>query len=105
VRWRDVRMEKPPSASLEFFTANIRNSNTRKAYAKAAAEFSAWCDKKRIEHLRDVQPFHVAAYIEELQLRIADRYRRSGWFARPRPHRFADLYLCPRERGRSHARR
>lgn len=26
---------------LEFFTANIRNPNTRKAYAKAAGDFAA----------------------------------------------------------------
>lgn len=26
---------------VEFFTANIRNANTRKAYARAATEFAA----------------------------------------------------------------
>ena len=26
-----------------FFTANIRNPNTRKAYAHAMGEFAAWC--------------------------------------------------------------
>ena len=56
---------------LEFFTANIRNPHTRKAYGKAASEFAAWCEAHGIEHLRDVQPVHVAAYIEELQRRIA----------------------------------
>ena len=56
---------------LEFFTANIRNPNTRKAYAKAAGDFAAWCEHRGLEHLRDVQPIHVAAYIEELQQRIA----------------------------------
>ena len=56
---------------LEFFTANIRNPNTRKAYAKAAGDFAIWCEAKGLDHLRDVQPVHVAAYIEELQQRIA----------------------------------
>jgi len=56
---------------LEFFTANIRNSNTRKAYAKAAGDFAAWCEHRGLDHLRNVQPIHVAAYIEELQQRIA----------------------------------
>jgi len=56
---------------LEFFTANIRNPNTRKAYAKAAGDFAAWCEHHGLEHLRHVQPIHVAAYIEELQQRIA----------------------------------
>ena len=27
---------------LEFFTANIRNRNTRRAYAQAVSEFLAW---------------------------------------------------------------
>lgn len=56
---------------LEFFTANIRNPNTRKAYAKAAGDFALWCEATGINHLRDVQPVHIAAYIEELQQRIA----------------------------------
>lgn len=56
---------------FEFFTANIRNPNTRKAYAKAAGDFAAWCEAKDLDHLRDVQFVHVAAYIQELQQRIA----------------------------------
>jgi len=28
---------------LEFFAANIRNAHTRRAYARAAEEFLAWC--------------------------------------------------------------
>ena len=28
---------------LEFFAANIRNLRTRRAYARAADEFLAWC--------------------------------------------------------------
>lgn len=54
--------------TLEFFTANIRNPNTRKAYARAAAEFAAWCQARGITELGQVQPVHVAAYIEGLQL-------------------------------------
>lgn len=54
--------------TLEFFAANIRNGNTRKAYARAAVEFSAWCIAHGITHLHQVQPVHVAAYIEGLQL-------------------------------------
>ena len=51
---------------LEFFTVNIRNPHTRKAYGKAAGQFAAWCEAHGITHLRDVQPIHVAAYVEEL---------------------------------------
>jgi hypothetical protein len=29
---------------IEFFTANIRNRNTRRAYAQAVSEFLAWCE-------------------------------------------------------------
>lgn len=54
--------------TFEFFTANIRNLNTRKAYARAAAEFAAWCQARGITELGQVQPVHVAAYIEGLQL-------------------------------------
>jgi site-specific recombinase XerD len=56
---------------FEFFTANIRNPNTRKAYAKAVSDFAFWCEAKGLEQLRSIQPFHVAAYIEELGTRIA----------------------------------
>ena len=55
----------------EFFAAHIRNPHTRKAYAKAAAGFADWCDAHGVGHLRDVEPVHVAAYVEDLQLRIA----------------------------------
>lgn len=63
----------PPTAKrvFEFFTVNIRNPNTRKAYAKAAAEFAAWSESHGIGELRDVEPVHVAAYIEELQRRLS----------------------------------
>lgn len=56
---------------IEFFSANIRNPNTRKAYAKAARDFATWCEARGLDHLRTVQPIHVAAYIEELTQRIA----------------------------------
>jgi integrase/recombinase XerD len=52
---------------LEFFTANIRNRNTRAAYARAAAVFLHWCEWQGIGELGRVQPVHVAAYIEQLQ--------------------------------------
>ena len=57
--------------TLEFFTAHIRNPNTRKAYAKAVADFAVWCDGVGLRELTTIQPVHVAAYIEELQGRMA----------------------------------
>lgn len=56
---------------IEFFTAQIRNPNTRKAYAKATGDFAAWCDEHGITELAKVRPVHVAAYIENLQKKIA----------------------------------
>lgn len=51
----------------EFFTANIRNKNTRRAYYKAASRFSKWCEGGGVGEMAAVTPIHVAAYIEELQ--------------------------------------
>jgi len=51
----------------DFFTVNIRNRNTRAAYARAAALFLRWCEGQGITALGRVQPVHVAAYIEQLQ--------------------------------------
>jgi site-specific recombinase XerD len=57
--------------TVEFFTAHIRNPNTRKAYARAAADFAAWCAEHGLHELREIQPVHVAAYVETLQARLA----------------------------------
>lgn len=51
---------------LNFFTANIRNSNKRKAYARAAGDFLRWREQTGVAGLRTVHPTHVAAWIEEL---------------------------------------
>ena len=51
---------------IEFFTANIRNPNTRRAYARAAIEFAGWCERQGLRELRDIEPVHVAGYIEGL---------------------------------------
>jgi len=51
---------------FEFFTANIRNRNTRRAYAQAVHEFLDWCEAHRVRSITGVQPIHVAGYIEEL---------------------------------------
>src|ERR1700692_588758 len=55
---------------VEFFTANIRNPNTRKAYYRAACEFFDWCDQAGFG-LPDIEPVHVAAWVEELGRRFA----------------------------------
>jgi hypothetical protein len=53
---------------FDFFTANIRNKNTRRAYYKAVCRFAEWCETKGLRDLAAIKPFHVAAYIEGLGL-------------------------------------
>ena len=50
---------------LDFFTSSIRNPNTRAAYARGAGNFLAWCEEVAgLDGLEDIEPLHVAAYIE-----------------------------------------
>jgi site-specific recombinase XerD len=51
---------------LEFFTANIRNPHTRRAYAQATREFLGWCETAGVPSVDAVQPVHVATYVEQL---------------------------------------
>ena len=60
--------EHTAKRTFEFFTANIRNPPTRKAYSRPAAEFASWCELNGIGELQQVQPVHVAAYVEGLRL-------------------------------------
>ena len=46
---------------FEFFAANVRNRNTRRAYAQAVAEFPVWCEAHRVPSIAAVQPVHVAS--------------------------------------------
>src|ERR1700687_6364056 len=52
---------------FEFFTVPIRNANTRAAYYRAIRQFLAWAERAGYEHLEDIEPITVAAYIETLQ--------------------------------------
>jgi site-specific recombinase XerD len=54
---------------IEFFVAVIRNRNTREAYGRAVRDFCDWCEERNIG-LRDISPFLVAAYIEELGTKV-----------------------------------
>ena len=57
---------------LEFFAANIRNPHTRRAYSRAVAEFLDWCaDDAGVRELVDVEPLHVATWIEMQTRRLA----------------------------------
>jgi integrase/recombinase XerD len=52
---------------VEFFTANIRNRNTRAAYAQAVSQFFKWCEAHRVIGLEEIRPVVISAYVEELQ--------------------------------------
>jgi hypothetical protein len=62
--------------TLEFFTAQIRNPNTRKAYARWVSEFAAWCEAHGLHDLAGIEPVHVAAYIKQIQ-QVSPRLRTS----------------------------
>ena len=51
---------------LEFFTAQIRNPNTRRAYVRAVGDFCAWLDRHGLLSIAAVSSIHIAAYVEEL---------------------------------------
>ena len=52
---------------FEFFTAQIRNPHTRRAYARAAVEFFDWLQARGVTRLTAIESVHVAAYVEQLQ--------------------------------------
>ena len=51
---------------IQFFTANIRNPNTREAYARAINAFLAWCGDEAHFQLDMIEPIAVAAYVKKL---------------------------------------
>jgi site-specific recombinase XerD len=59
-----VGSPKAAKGFVDFFTATIRNRNTRRAYFKAAERFSEWCQASGLD-LASLQTFHVSSYVEE----------------------------------------
>jgi site-specific recombinase XerD len=51
---------------IEFFTAQIRNPNTRRSYVKSTGEFLRWCEDRGARSLDAITPIHVAGWIEQL---------------------------------------
>lgn len=49
---------------VEFLTAQIRNSNTRAAYTRAAGRFLAWCEAVGLV-LPAIGPVHIVAHVEQ----------------------------------------
>jgi site-specific recombinase XerD len=55
---------------VEFFTANIRNPHTRRAYVRACSQFLAWSEQRGLT-LAAIRPHDVATYIERLQNEVS----------------------------------
>jgi integrase/recombinase XerD len=55
----------------EFFTTQIPNDNTRRAYFHAARRFAEWCELREIPGLHQVQPIHISAYLKALQEKLS----------------------------------
>src|SRR5215204_243674 len=51
---------------LEFFTAQIRNPQTRRAYVRAVGAFCTWLEDHGVPSIAAVGSIHVAAYVEDL---------------------------------------
>jgi site-specific recombinase XerD len=64
------RGERAGRRFVEFFTANIRNRNTRLAYARAVKQFFDWSEGRGFG-LDDIEPMTIAAYIEQLGASMA----------------------------------
>ncbi|MEM5461762.1 site-specific integrase [Paraburkholderia phytofirmans] len=58
----DAAGERAGIRFQEFFASAIRNP--RRAYARAAADFLAWCAGAGVTSITAVQPLHVASWIE-----------------------------------------
>jgi site-specific recombinase XerD len=59
-----VAGDKASTRFLEFFAANIRNANTRRAYSRAVRDFLAWCEDAGVASIAGIAPLHVATWIE-----------------------------------------
>jgi site-specific recombinase XerD len=49
---------------LEFFLAQIRNENTRRAYGRAVDKFLVWCEQNGLS-LPEISPIAVSSYVEQ----------------------------------------
>ena len=69
-----IFVARPESRSRmrDFFSSHIRNANTRRAYMEAVRQFSAFCTEHNIFDLAQVEPVHVAAFVEA-QMKLYSR--------------------------------
>jgi site-specific recombinase XerD len=55
---------------VEFFTASIRNPNTRRAYFRGCNQFLVWCEERGLT-LAAIRPHDVGTYIEQRQNKVS----------------------------------
>src|SRR5438445_13198233 len=55
---------------VEFFTAEIRNPHTRRAYARAVRDFCRWCEGQHFQ-LERLNPVIVACYVEHIGRKLS----------------------------------
>jgi len=56
---------------IDFFTANIRNLNTRAAYGVSVRGFFTWLEGRGLAELGAIRTHHVSTYIEMLTRRYS----------------------------------
>ena len=70
--------ERAGFAFIDFFTAQIRNRNTRAAYAVAVRTFCSWAEARELT-IETLRTHHVAAYVELLASATARPPPSSTW--------------------------
>jgi site-specific recombinase XerD len=53
-------------------------AHTRGAYYPAIQQFLTWCERAGYQHLEDIEPITVAAYIETLQRQASAAYGQTA---------------------------
>jgi Phage integrase, N-terminal SAM-like domain len=61
-----VAGERAALRFIDFFTAHIRNPNTRAAYGVAVRGFFTWLEMRGVTELCAIRTHHVSAYVELL---------------------------------------
>lgn len=80
-------------AFVDYFTARIRNKNTRLAYARAVGRFCAWIDARGVE-LRNMETIHVSGFIEWMGTRGAKAFDKAYEAPTIKQHLAAIRMLC-----------
>jgi len=87
---RRRRRQGEASAFLNSSLPLSATRTTRRAYSRAVADFMAWCHQHGLESLIDIEPLHVATWIEaQVQAGCADAEREAAACGAAAPVRLA----------------